>query len=416
MTGRRTRWLLAAGAVAAAMLLAGAGGWRAARPAHPPSLHDRAVAVEQGLRCPTCQGLSVADSPSPIAAGMRQQVQHQLAGGASPAQVRGYFTARYGDWILLDPPRRGLSWLLWAAPALLLAAGLLLIRRRLRRRDAAAATPAELTAAAEFAAAAARDLATLPEPVAAALADVRASRLEADLDPAEGTDLVDPLTRLATALHDHPLVAAAPNIDDPEHTGSEPSPAPTQPRGRHVRYAVPVAAVLFAGLLGATLARSIGNRPAGDVPTGAFATAPAATDPAASTPAADLAALSHATTQRPSDPAAWLAYATALDQSGQLAAAEPNYRNALALDPGNVAAREQLSWLLTRGGSPSEALAVLNPLTRQRPNDPQVVLLLGLAQRGAGQPQADTTLRRYLQLDPDTAQAAVVRELLKAAP
>ncbi len=417
MTRQRTRRLLGAFAAAAVVLLAVAGAWHAATPSRTVSLHERAVAVERTLRCPTCQGLSVADSPSPIAAGMRQQVERRLAAGASSAQIRGYFTARYGDWILLDPPRRGVGWLVWALPPLLLLLGGLLLRRTLRRRPSGTANAPEDVAAAAAFAADPPIAADLPEPVAAALTDLHAARIGADLDPAGQGGVHDALARLAGALYDHPVTAAptqpaAPDagesaaVDDAQRLGS----ASRRVRGRAARYALPVAALLFAGLLGVTLARTIGTRPAGAVPTGHFATAP----PTPSGPG--LAALQHGTHAHPTDPRAWLAYATALDQAGRLAAAEPNYRKTLALDPGDAAAREQLAWLLTRGGSPTDALTMLAPLARQRPDDPQVVLLLGLAQRGAGQPQATATLRRYLRLAPGSTPAPMVRALLGRAP
>lgn len=420
------RRLLAASAAIAVLLLAGAGAWHAAQPAHSPTPRDRAVAVEHQLRCPTCQGLSVADSPSPIAAGMRQEIEAKLAAGDTPAQVRAYFVARYSDWILLDPPRRGIGWVVWAAPALLIIGGLLLLRRTLRRRRTArerVVDPADLAAADRFAA----DMpeqADLPEPVAAALTDLYAARVDAGLDADAQTAADDALARLAEALHDQSAVAPAPPADanhdihaeiaDTPDTAETPNPTGSvaAPRRRRARYAVPAAAVVFAGLLAITLAHAVAHRPAGAVPTGDFATALPRAAPMSSAPAADLGASRRATTTRPNDPAAWLAYATALDKAGQLAAAEPNYRKTLALDPSNVAAREQLGWLLTRGGSPTEALNVLDPLAQQRPNDPQVVLLVGLAQRGAGQSDAAATLRHYLELAPDTAAAAMVRALL----
>lgn len=423
MSQRRSRSLLAGLVAAAALLLAAAGGWQAAAPPGVVTTHERAAALEHNLRCPTCQGLSIADSPSPIAAGMRQQVETQLATGASTAQVRAYFTARYSDWILLDPPRRGVGLLVWAFPPLLLLAGGLLLRRTLRRRAFSTANTAEeLTAAAMFAAEPPPELA-LPEPVAAALTDLRAARVEADLEPAGQASVDDAMGRLAAAVHAHPVSAAALAAPSPEvHPPPANVPARDTPRPRrNRRYAPLVAAAVFAGLLGATLTRAIGSRPTGAVPTGTFVTTPAGTpQPAvpASAPATIpiLTGLQQATRAHPTDPGLWLAYATALDHAGRLTDAEPAYRTTLALDPSSTPAHEQLAWLLTRGGSPTQALSLLAPLTQQRPDDPQVVLLVGVAQRGAGQPQAGATLRRYLRLAPNSVQAPYVQSLLRSSP
>ena len=98
----------------------------------PASVDDRARAVEAQLRCPTCQGLSIADSPATSAAQMRALVREQLAAGASDDEVRSFFVARYGRWILLDPPASGPDLVLWLAPAAIVAGGALLVVRRAR--------------------------------------------------------------------------------------------------------------------------------------------------------------------------------------------------------------------------------------------------------------------------------------------
>jgi len=104
-----------------ALLLAGAAlaTWRPTSGA-PPSDPVRNLAAD--LRCPACQGESVADSRSPIAAAMRAVVAAQLAEGRSPDEVRAYFAERYGPEVLATPPARGIGLLLWVGPAFVLLA------------------------------------------------------------------------------------------------------------------------------------------------------------------------------------------------------------------------------------------------------------------------------------------------------
>ena len=98
------------------------------------NLDDRARAIEAQLRCPTCQGLSISDSPATSAAQMRALVREQLASGGSDDEVRAFFVARYGRWILLDPPIEGPDLVLWLAPAGIVAIGAGLVVRRARAR------------------------------------------------------------------------------------------------------------------------------------------------------------------------------------------------------------------------------------------------------------------------------------------
>lgn len=98
---------------------------------------DRARAIEIQLRCPTCQGLSIADSPATSAMQMRELLREQLASGASDEEIRAFFVARYGRWILLDPPVAGVDLALWLVPALVVMIGALLVVRRARAPVAA---------------------------------------------------------------------------------------------------------------------------------------------------------------------------------------------------------------------------------------------------------------------------------------
>lgn len=95
----------------------------------------RALAGE--LRCPVCQNLSVADSPSEMAQQMRGLIRERLREGDRPEAIRAYLVERYGEWILLVPPARGFSLLAWIVPFLGLGGGLagavLLLRRWVKR-------------------------------------------------------------------------------------------------------------------------------------------------------------------------------------------------------------------------------------------------------------------------------------------
>lgn len=108
--------------------------WLSAQPGLSRSLDERARSLAAELRCPVCQGLSIADSPAPLAEEMRRIVREELATGASDQDVRDFFVARYGPWILLSPPIRGPDVLLWLAPGGFLLLGLLALVARRRRR------------------------------------------------------------------------------------------------------------------------------------------------------------------------------------------------------------------------------------------------------------------------------------------
>ena len=100
------------------------------------------TATASKLRCPTCQGMSVAESPAEGARAMKLEVRKLVGAGYSESQVLDFFEASYGEFILLDPHRRGLNLALWIAPAALLIAGLAMMFGRMgRTRQAPAAPP-----------------------------------------------------------------------------------------------------------------------------------------------------------------------------------------------------------------------------------------------------------------------------------
>lgn len=102
-----------------------------------PSPAARTRRLSAGLRCPVCQGLSVADSPSPTARAISEDIRRRVDAGESDGDIRQAYVERYGEWVLLQPAGNGLGALVWALPvaALLLAAGGLALAFRRWRRD-----------------------------------------------------------------------------------------------------------------------------------------------------------------------------------------------------------------------------------------------------------------------------------------
>ena len=127
-------------AIAIGALLALLAAWAvlAVRPAADPTPAERSETLARELRCPDCQGLSVADSPTRSAQEIRRQIEQLVEGGATAGEVRAHFVARYGEWILLAPSAP-FAWLVPFAVLLAAAAGLVVW---LVRRDPAPSAPA----------------------------------------------------------------------------------------------------------------------------------------------------------------------------------------------------------------------------------------------------------------------------------
>src|SRR5229473_6404511 len=87
------------------------------------SLDQRVHDVASQLKCPVCQGESVADSPSTISQQMRAVIRQQLQSGKSEQEVIQYFVDRYGEQIVWSPPWQGFTLLAWLVPIALLLVG-----------------------------------------------------------------------------------------------------------------------------------------------------------------------------------------------------------------------------------------------------------------------------------------------------
>ncbi len=104
---------------------------------------QRVRAIAKQLRCAVCQNESIYDSNADLAVQMRALIREKVEAGVSDEEIVAYFVSRYGDYILMEPRKEGVNWLLWLAPRWLLAAGILLVLGLVKRwRREGAASPA----------------------------------------------------------------------------------------------------------------------------------------------------------------------------------------------------------------------------------------------------------------------------------
>jgi len=92
-----------------------------------PMLDQQTNEIAGLLRCPVCQGMSVADSPSEMAVNMKHQVRELIARGYTREQILRYFERSYGQFVLLKPKFQGVNTLVWILPILALGVGIFAI-------------------------------------------------------------------------------------------------------------------------------------------------------------------------------------------------------------------------------------------------------------------------------------------------
>jgi cytochrome c-type biogenesis protein CcmH len=111
----------------------------------PATLDPKVFEIAGELRCPVCTAESVGDSSAPIAVEMRNVIQEQLEQGKSEKEILAFFQERYGDWILLNPPKRGVHLLVWLLPLVAAIIGISFLAMYLRRWTKQARTTVEVS-------------------------------------------------------------------------------------------------------------------------------------------------------------------------------------------------------------------------------------------------------------------------------
>jgi cytochrome c-type biogenesis protein CcmH len=100
-----------------------------------PAMEARAREISKELRCLVCQNQSIDDSNAPLARDLRVLVRERLVAGDDDTGVLGYITARYGDYVLLRPPFKASTYVLWIGPVVVLLLGALGAAMFLRGRN-----------------------------------------------------------------------------------------------------------------------------------------------------------------------------------------------------------------------------------------------------------------------------------------
>lgn len=100
-----------------------------------PVLEARAHEISEGIRCLVCQNQSIMDSNADLAKDLRGIVRERIAAGDSNDAVQQYLVDRYGDWVLLNPPLKMRTLLLWGFPFAALFFGAIFVVRFLRSKS-----------------------------------------------------------------------------------------------------------------------------------------------------------------------------------------------------------------------------------------------------------------------------------------
>jgi cytochrome c-type biogenesis protein CcmH len=114
-----------------------------------PKLEAQARALSAELRCMVCQNQSIDDSDASLAHDIRVLIRERLSKGESDEAIKAFLVARYGDFILLKPPLKAETLLLWGGPPLILLAGAGFLIAAIRRKARNERAPAPLSLAEE---------------------------------------------------------------------------------------------------------------------------------------------------------------------------------------------------------------------------------------------------------------------------
>lgn len=106
-------------------------------------IEERVFELSRNLRCPVCTSESIADSNAQLSVQMRNEIQQQVSDGRTDEEIYAYFQNLYGDWVFLNPPKRGIHLLVWLLPVIAGIIGVTALILLVRRWLTTAAAPIE---------------------------------------------------------------------------------------------------------------------------------------------------------------------------------------------------------------------------------------------------------------------------------
>ncbi len=212
------------------------------RDTNPETPQERSHRIASELRCPFCNGESIADAQSSIAADLRDLIDEQVASGMTDEQIFGYYISVYDDRVLLSPPLLGWGTVLWALPLVVAGGGVVALLRRRRSGTAPEVTSSR---------AAIEDARRI---VATDIAELDVQEAAGELDAAEAARL-----RQSYLAEQEALAKAEPQA----------APAPTRSRAR----SLVGGGILVVGAIALTVAVvvTVRDRAPGDLITGGIA-------------------------------------------------------------------------------------------------------------------------------------------------
>ncbi len=94
---------------------------------------DRFRSLTLELRCPKCQNQAIGDSDAEISGDLRAEVYRLLKEGATDREIKDFMVARYGRYVLYNPPLDRETLVLWFGPAAFLLIGAIAVAMRIRQ-------------------------------------------------------------------------------------------------------------------------------------------------------------------------------------------------------------------------------------------------------------------------------------------